>query len=227
MAHHPLSVLRGGRVARGRHRIAAGQALNTIRRKAMWSGPLSWKPGRDPCTHRATRTAAVRRGNHDDANGNDCPGARRRLAWPWLPPRTGAGRHRRRSPRHRQGSLHLRLPDGGQLPHPARLLRRHQESRIQGTLEPAHQHPAGLHAGRHGDPDAQLGYALLDASAWTCAPNRSCSPCRRSKRIAISASSSSIATPSTSTTSAAARPATMAAASSSPGRAGKARHPRA
>ena len=30
-------------------------------------------------------------------------------------------------------------------------------------------------------------------SAWTCAPNPSCSPCRRSKRSAISASSSSIA----------------------------------
>ena len=35
-------------------------------------------------------------------------------------------------------------------------------------------------------------------SAWTCAPSRSCSPCRRSRRIATSASSSSTPTPSTS-----------------------------
>ena len=33
----------------------------------------------------------------------------------------------------------------------------------KGALEPARQHPARLHAGRHGDPDAQFGYALLHA----------------------------------------------------------------
>ena len=40
-------------------------------------------------------------------------------------------------------------------------------------------------------PNSDTPYSMM---AWICAPNRSCSPCRRSKRIATSASSSSIST---------------------------------
>ena len=192
----------------------------------MWSGPLYGSPDVTRVRIEPPERQQSERGNHDDSNGNDCPGARRRLDGPGFP-RTGAGRDRRRGPRHRQGGLHLRLPDGRQLPHPARLFRRHQEPRIQGTLEPAHQHPARLHAGRHGDPDAELGHALLVRRRGPARRTHRAHRARRSKRIATSASSSSTGTPTTSTTSAAARPATMAAPFSSPGRAGTARHPRA
>ena len=52
--------------------------------------------------------------------------------------------------------------------------------------------PRVYHAGGQGGADAQLGHALFDGSAWTCAPSRWCSPCRRSRRSATSAFSSSI-----------------------------------
>lgn len=42
----------------------------------------------------------------------------------------------RGSPRHRQGSLYLRLPDGGRLSGSIRLLRGSPEPRIQSALEP-------------------------------------------------------------------------------------------
>ena len=35
------------------------------------------------------------------------------------------------------------------------------EPRVQGAVEPDPQHPARLHAGGHGDPNAQLGHALF------------------------------------------------------------------
>ena len=94
---------------------------------------------------------------------------------------------------------------------------------IQGAVEHAEQHRAGLHAGRHGDPDAEFRYALFRSSAPTLGPSRSCSPCRRSTRTATTPSSSSTCTPSTSPMSAAGRPATTQAPSSSPGRTGMAK----
>jgi len=53
---------------------------------------------------------------------------------------------------------------------------------------------------------------LIPLWEWTCAPNPWCSPCRRSKKSATSASSSSTPIPSISTTSVAAPLATMVAA---------------
>ena len=69
----------------------------------------------------------------------------------------------RSSPRHRQGGLRLRLPDGGQLPDPVRLLRGFHQPRIQGAVEPAEEHPSRLHPGRQGGADSQLRHALLHA----------------------------------------------------------------
>ena len=117
------------------------------------------------------------------------------------------------SPRHRQGGLHLRLPDGGQLPHPARLLREPRNPEYKAPWNQLRNIPRVFTPEDKAVPDAQLGHALFHRSAWICAPNPSCSRCRRSKRIATSASSSSTSTRTTSTTSAAAPPATTAAAS--------------
>ena len=58
--------------------------------------------------------------------------------------------------------------------------------RIQGAVELDPQHRPRLHARRQGNSDAQLGHALLASSAWTSAPSRWCSPCRRSRRSATS-----------------------------------------
>ena len=65
-------------------------------------------------------------------------------------------RHPRGGPQHREASVRLRLPDGGQLPHRARLPRGCQERRIQGALESAAQLRARLYSSRQGGADAEL-----------------------------------------------------------------------
>ena len=73
------------------------------------------------------------------------------------------GRHPRTGPRHRERGLHLRLPDGRQLPDPVLLLRRLAQPGVQGRLEPGAQHRPGLHTRRHRGPDAELRHPVLDA----------------------------------------------------------------
>ena len=67
-----------------------------------------------------------------------------------------------------------------------------QEPRIQGALEPDPQHAARLSRRPTRRSRRPTRTRPIHGSAWTCAPSRSCSPCRRSRRIATSASSSSI-----------------------------------
>ena len=102
-----------------------------------------------------------------------------------------------------------------------------QEPRVQGALEPDRQHPARLHAGRQGDPNAQLRHALLHARHGPARRADGAHGAADREGALLQRPAHRRSTRSTSTTSAAARPATMAAASSSPGRAGKARRPRA
>ena len=85
---------------------------------------------------------------------------------------------------------------------------------------------ARLHAGRQGDPDAQLDtpYSYLGADL-RAEPMVITVPADRGGPLLLAASSSTC-TPSTSPTSAAAPPATVAAASCSPGRAGRAQTPK-
>ena len=85
---------------------------------------------------------------------------------------------------------------------------------------------APLHASGQGDPNAQLRHALLHGRRGPACRTHRAHRARRWRRIAISASSSSTTTPLTSTTSAPARPATEAGRFCSPGRDGKARHPK-
>ena len=96
---------------------------------------------------------------------------------------------------------------------------------IQGVVERDLQQRAGLHAGRQGDPDAELRHAVLLYRGGSARGTAGAHRCRRSRRTATSRCSSSISTPSTSPTSAAAPPATAAAAFCSPGRGGRSRRP--
>ena len=130
-------------------------------------------------------------------------------------------------PRDRERGLHLRLPDGRQLPGAVRLLRRQGGPRVQGRLERDPQHRAGVHAARTRRSRRRTRTPPTRRSAPTCVPNRWCSPSRRSSRTGTTRCSSSTATPTTSPTSAAAPPATAAASTCWPGRTGRATSPRA
>ena len=77
------------------------------------------------------------------------------------PPPTSGRRHARAGPRDRERGLHLRLPDGRQLPGAVRLLRQQAGSRVQGRLERDPQHRTGVHTRGQGDPDAELGHPVL------------------------------------------------------------------
>ena len=121
-----------------------------------------------------------------------------------------------RGPRHRQGGLHLRLPDRGQLPHPARLLGGSREPGIQGGWNQIWNIAARLHARGHGDPTPNSDTPYSIGVDLRAEPMVLTVPAIEKARYFTS--SSSTTTPSTSTTSAPARPAMAAAASCSPGR---------
>ena len=115
-----------------------------------------------------------------------------------------------RGARHRQGSLHLRLPARGQLPVQYSYFVDRSQPGVQGPLEPRSTTTRGstrptTRRSRRRTPTRRTRF-----SARTCAPSRWCSPCRRSRRAATTRCSSSTCTPSTSPTSAAAPPATAA-----------------
>ena len=96
-------------------------------------------------------------------------------------PETPSPHHTGRSPRHRQGSLHLRLPPGGQLPHPVFVLRGPRRPRVQGALERDPQRRPGLHARRQGGPDAELRHAVLPARRRLA--DRTAGPHRAGRRV--------------------------------------------
>ena len=123
-------------------------------------------------------------------------------------------------------AYHLRLPDGGRLPHPVRLLRRSREPGVQGALEHDLNNMPRVYTPDDKaiqTPNSDTPYSYVGAG-----PARRAVGAHRAgdrEGTLLSASSSSTCTRSTSPMSAAAPPAMAAAASCSPGRAGRARRP--